>query len=1112
MKKGLFILCCLIISNVSFLWARDFKHPCSMVSIVEIEKMKKHIADKTEPFYSEWQTLQSDRYASPSYTTSGHIEIGGSDGTRQQVSNDAMAAFYNALQWHVTGNVKYADCAARILSVYAEKMESATQQLYQYPARDLCYAAELLRLSDGSFYSGWEEVSYNQFLNKVRTILVPALRKERTNGMSSWSAGAIDGLLIAGVLLDDEAIYDEAIGYFKNESIPGSIMGAITDSGQLNEMGRDMVHANLVLDDLCRMAHVAWVQGDDLFGYDNNRLLRSFDYWCQANLGYEGSMVYTPVGRWYYLSTHNNGNRLYPDGSIFECALHHYKEVKKLDGSQYYYLDRYAKVARPGRFYHTLFYVADPELSPVFKVVPQKPVRFKVTQGIGFMELSWSHPVLDDQSGYKVYRSSDGVNYNCVATVDHYTKNSYQDHSVIAGHAYYYKVILFNYAGESEASDVVGPLTASAGSEILPEEWAFEDVGQTGIGAGKYLNTQGSSFAVSGVGHDIGGTNDAHGFVYRKVKGDAIFTVRLVSTEEAFYKVGIIMRESLDGASKRVGITLGEVGYRLCRMCTRSSQGGGTSWVEGNDFTYAPVWFRLQREGDVFMAYQSRDGMNWFEIGRQSVSMASDYYVGMASSTASDTGEAYEAIFDHVTVENVLTVVDTPQNVQVDACNSTRAAISWTPVKGAIDYVLTRHDGKEYVAIQPIFQDSCLVPEQTYSYGIKSRGFGGYSDEYAVVSVTMPKLGIPLSPAYIRAECNGEPEVVVRWAFTDEASSYVLQRAESIDGEFQTLLSDSVLSFVDTSVEENKTYYYRVMAVNRLGTSSYCESDSVEIFSIEKLEGVIIGTDGSWEENVATMKQAAVDGLLDTYFDSSQKDGAYVGYDLGKNNRAYVYELRFAPRNGMPQRMVGGVFQGANKMDFSDAETLYTVTFTPEEGKYTHIKLSSTGKKFRYLRYMSPKGGFCNVAEVQFYGRKVSLKEQTIDFPELGMVEEGIADFSPKATATSGLPVTYSSSKTDVATIVNGKIHVVGPGNTYIVAYQNGNEEWGEATPVKRRLRVTVKTAILEHRNSDELQIKSTIWYKADGTRIDKPLKGFYIQKQILSDGTVKTYKRIVGR
>lgn len=50
---------------------------------------------------------------------------------------------------------------------------------------------------------------------------------------------------------------------------------------------------------------------------------------------------------------------------------------EKLDGSQYYYLDRYAKVARPGRFYHTLFYVADPELSPVFKVVPQSRFDLK---------------------------------------------------------------------------------------------------------------------------------------------------------------------------------------------------------------------------------------------------------------------------------------------------------------------------------------------------------------------------------------------------------------------------------------------------------------------------------------------------------------------------------------------------------------------------------------------------------------------------------------------------------------------------------------------------------------------------------------------------------------
>lgn len=45
------------------------------------------------------------------------------------------------------------------------------------------------------------------------------------------------------------------------------------------------------------------------------------------------------------------------------------------------------------------------------------------------------------------------------------------------------------------------------------------------------------------------------------------------------------------------------------------------------------------------------------------------------------------------------------------------------------------------------------------------------------------------------------------------------------------------------------------------------------------------------------------------------------------------------------------------------------------------------------------------MAEVQFYGRKVSLKEQTIDFPELGVVEEGIADFHLRQQPRRGCPL-----------------------------------------------------------------------------------------------------------
>ncbi len=65
------------------------------------------------------------------------------------------------------------------------------------------------------------------------------------------------------------------------------------------------------------------------------------------------------------------------------------------------------------------------------------------------------------------------------------------------------------------------------------------------------------------------------------------------------------------------------------------------------------------------------------------------------------------------------------------------------------------------------------------------------------------------------------------------------------------------------------------------------------------------------------------------------------------------------------KRMIGGIFQGANKPDFSDAYTLYVVAENPGE-HYNTIDLKKTNK-FRYVRYLSPPDSYCNVAEIEFY-------------------------------------------------------------------------------------------------------------------------------------------------
>ncbi|MFC0772141.1 DUF4979 domain-containing protein [Terrimonas alba] len=76
---------------------------------------------------------------------------------------------------------------------------------------------------------------------------------------------------------------------------------------------------------------------------------------------------------------------------------------------------------------------------------------------------------------------------------------------------------------------------------------------------------------------------------------------------------------------------------------------------------------------------------------------------------------------------------------------------------------------------------------------------------------------------------------------------------------------------------------------------------------------------------------------------------------------------------------------------------------------------------------------------------------QTITFPAIAEKKVGDEDFSP-ATASSGLPVTYSTSDTSVAKIINGVIHIVGAGTTEITASQPGDNSYYAADAVKRML------------------------------------------------------------
>lgn len=106
-----------------------------------------------------------------------------------------------------------------------------------------------------------------------------------------------------------------------------------------------------------------------------------------------------------------------------------------------------------------------------------------------------------------------------------------------------------------------------------------------------------------------------------------------------------------------------------------------------------------------------------------------------------------------------------------------------------------------------------------------------------------------------------------------------------------------------------------------------------------------------------------------------------------------------------------------------------------------------------FVPYKRPPGAL-------LVGETLSDTFQYIVFPEMPKKVTGNASFSPGATASSGLPVSYTSSDTTVAIILDGEIHIVTNGTSIITASQEGDSIVGQAEKVTRVLTIEPEALI----------------------------------------------------
>jgi hypothetical protein len=81
-------------------------------------------------------------------------------------------------------------------------------------------------------------------------------------------------------------------------------------------------------------------------------------------------------------------------------------------------------------------------------------------------------------------------------------------------------------------------------------------------------------------------------------------------------------------------------------------------------------------------------------------------------------------------------------------------------------------------------------------------------------------------------------------------------------------------------------------------------------------------------------------------------------------------------------------------------------------------------------------------------------RSQTILFAELPPQNFMDSSITLTATASSGLPVTFTSSDSRIAEIEGDAVKFVAVGSVYIAARQGGNEEFYEAPYIVRELRI----------------------------------------------------------
>jgi regulation of enolase protein 1 (concanavalin A-like superfamily) len=185
-------------------------------------------------------------------------------------------------------------------------------------------------------------------------------------------------------------------------------------------------------------------------------------------------------------------------------------------------------------------------------------------------------------------------------------------------------------------------------STALPNGWSAQDIGSPTAPSTISYSSDANVWTISGIGRDVYGKIDQFSYVSQNCSGNGQIVAQVTSVSDTYdwAKAGVMFRASTDRSAPYVDVFA--TPSEGVAMQSRVTQGGPSTNDQVPNIG-VPTYVMIQRQGNNFSGYYSKDGKSWISISNVTINMNDPIYAGLMVVAHSKTTSC-TATFSNVSI------------------------------------------------------------------------------------------------------------------------------------------------------------------------------------------------------------------------------------------------------------------------------------------------------------------------------------------------------------------------------------------------------------------------------------------------------------------------------